>query len=101
MRDEFFCYEKKLSISRRNGHNSSYTYEIAMVDASGLLDLTVQSPMKLPPAVGLGTFKSKAQNVKVAVRSALQHGIRHIDTASIYKVNNDEICLIIGMHSRK
>jgi len=62
-----------------------------MVDGSGLLDIQGQSSMKLPPAVGLGTFKSKAQDVKVAVRSALQHGIRHIDTASIYKVNHDEI----------
>lgn len=65
-----------------------------MVDASGLLELKGQSP-KLPPAVGLGTFKSKAHDVKIAVRCALQHGIRHIDTASIYKVRtyqcqNDE-----------
>ncbi|KAL4537335.1 hypothetical protein Ndes2437B_g08476 [Nannochloris sp. 'desiccata'] len=65
-----------------------------MVDASGLLDLAVQGPIKLPPAVGLGTFKSKAQDVKVAVRCALQHGIRHIDTASIYK-NETEIGEVI------
>jgi diketogulonate reductase-like aldo/keto reductase len=38
------------------------------------------------PVIGLGTFKARGESVKLAVRTALQHGIRHIDTASIYKV---------------
>ena len=58
-----------------------------MLDDSGLPDMKGQSPIKLPPEVGLGTFKSKSQDVKIAVRCALQHGIKHIDTASIYKVS--------------
>ncbi|KAL4531082.1 hypothetical protein Ndes2526B_g04759 [Nannochloris sp. 'desiccata'] len=43
---------------------------------------------------GWAHLKSKAQDVKVAVRCALQHGIRHIDTASIYK-NETEIGEVI------
>lgn len=38
------------------------------------------------PKVGLGTFRAIGNDVKTAVRAALNHGIRHIDTASIYKV---------------
>jgi diketogulonate reductase-like aldo/keto reductase len=38
------------------------------------------------PLIGLGTFKARGEPLKQAVRAALQHGIRHIDTASIYKV---------------
>jgi diketogulonate reductase-like aldo/keto reductase len=61
-----------------------------MVDTSGMLDLKGQGPIKLPTPIGLGTFKSKNKDVQVAVRCALQHGIRHIDTASIYKVGDDQ-----------
>ncbi len=38
------------------------------------------------PAVGLGTFRSQGEQVALAVKTALSVGIRHIDTASIYKV---------------
>jgi glycerol 2-dehydrogenase (NADP+) len=36
------------------------------------------------PAVGLGTWQSKPNDVKVAVEAALARGYRHIDTASAY-----------------
>ena len=38
------------------------------------------------PRVGLGTFKAGGADVRGAVRAALECGIRHIDTAAIYKV---------------
>ena len=38
------------------------------------------------PRVGLGTFKAKGLDVQAAVMTALDCGIRHIDTAAIYKV---------------
>ena len=38
------------------------------------------------PRVGLGTFRARGKDVKQAVQGALASGIRHIDTASIYKV---------------
>jgi diketogulonate reductase-like aldo/keto reductase len=38
------------------------------------------------PLVGLGTFRSTGQSVQAAVKAAVQCGITHIDTASIYKV---------------
>lgn len=38
------------------------------------------------PTVGLGTFKSRGQEVTAAVSAALEEGVRHIDTASVYKV---------------
>lgn len=65
--------------------------QIKMLNGSGLLDMKKQSPIKLPPEVGLGTFRSKSQDVKVAVRCALQHGIKHIDTASIYKASAHQL----------
>lgn len=36
------------------------------------------------PAVGLGTWQGKPNEVKDAVKYALQHGYRHIDTALNY-----------------
>jgi len=37
------------------------------------------------PRIGLGTFRSNSEQVLEAVSFALAAGIRHIDTASIYK----------------
>lgn len=45
------------------------------------------------PRVGLGTFKSKGDDVRIAVKAALALGIMHIDTASIYKVVHDNTTL--------
>ncbi|PSR82938.1 GCY protein [Coniella lustricola] len=36
------------------------------------------------PAIGLGTWQSKPNEVKEAVEAALRHGYRHIDTAFAY-----------------
>lgn len=38
------------------------------------------------PRIGLGTFKAAGDNVRTAVKAAVQAGITHIDTAAIYKV---------------
>ncbi|KAF6255387.1 Aldo/keto reductase [Scenedesmus sp. NREL 46B-D3] len=46
------------------------------------------------PLIGLGTFKARGESLKQAIRTALQHGIRHIDTASIYK-NEDDIAAVL------
>jgi diketogulonate reductase-like aldo/keto reductase len=37
-------------------------------------------------SVGLGTFRARGDEVRVAVLAGLASGFRHIDTASIYKV---------------
>lgn len=42
----------------------------------------------LMPRVGLGTFKSRGADAVAAVHTALRLGIRHIDTASVYKVRD-------------
>ncbi|GFH31692.1 glyoxal reductase, partial [Haematococcus lacustris] len=42
------------------------------------------------PTVGLGTFKASGQELVTAVQAALAVGIRHIDTAEIYK-NQEQI----------
>lgn len=43
-----------------------------------------------PPRIGLGTFRCTGDAVQQAVQTAIDVGIRHIDTASIYK-NEAEI----------
>lgn len=42
------------------------------------------------PAIGLGTFKLKGNDARQAVRSALELGYRHIDTAEMYE-NETEV----------
>ena len=41
----------------------------------------------LPPLIGLGTFRCTGDTVRKSVKVAIDSGIRHIDTASIYKVS--------------
>eukprot|EP01117_Protostelium_nocturnum_P005101 TRINITY_DN1850_c0_g1_i1.p1 TRINITY_DN1850_c0_g1~~TRINITY_DN1850_c0_g1_i1.p1 ORF type:complete len:303 (-),score=117.76 TRINITY_DN1850_c0_g1_i1:103-1011(-) len=48
---------------------------------------TLNNGQKIP-AVGLGTWQSKADEVRTAVRVALENGYRHIDTAFVY--NNEK-----------
>lgn len=47
--------------------------------------ITLSNGVELP-RIGLGTFRSQGAEVKLATRCALQNGIKHIDTAAIYKV---------------
>lgn len=42
------------------------------------------------PAIGFGTYKLREQDAYRAVRSAIEVGYRHIDTASLYK-NEEEV----------
>lgn len=41
------------------------------------------------PAVGLGTWQAKPNEVKVAVEAALRSGYKHIDCAAIYRNENE------------
>lgn len=43
------------------------------------------------PSVGLGTFRLRGADASGAVAAALEAGYRHIDTASIYKVRNQDV----------
>lgn len=62
--------------------------------------------MHVPPRIGLGTFRCTGEAVQQAVQGAIDVGIRHIDTASIYK-NEIEIgdairsCIRTGSISRE
>mmetsp|Transcript_12204 Transcript_12204/g.29581 ORF Transcript_12204/g.29581 Transcript_12204/m.29581 type:complete len:234 (-) Transcript_12204:44-745(-) len=49
------------------------------------------------PMLGLGTFRAKGENVKVAVRCALSCGYGHIDTASVYK-NEEDLATVLAQH---
>ena len=52
--------------------------------------LTINSKVNLNtgrqiPIIGYGTYQLKGQDCVNGVKSAIQHGYLHIDTASIYK----------------
>ena len=50
--------------------------------------VTLSSGSKMPQ-IGLGTFLSKPEELEPVVKAAIvEHGYRHIDTASIY--DNEE-----------
>ena len=40
----------------------------------------------LMPTLGLGTYQARGPSVASAVSWAVHYGVRHIDTASIYRV---------------
>jgi len=45
----------------------------------------LEATSRIPPAIGLGTFRCTGEPCKISVRTAIESGIRHIDTASVYK----------------
>ncbi|KAJ1551817.1 hypothetical protein HK096_003388 [Nowakowskiella sp. JEL0078] len=47
------------------------------------------------PAVGMGTYRLKGDNVKNAIRDAIELGYRMFDTASVYR-NEEEIGEVLG-----
>ena len=58
------------------------------------------APSVLMPLMGLGTFRSTGQDVRRAVHAALACGYRHIDTASVYK-NEQDIALALDQWRRR
>lgn len=60
-----------------------------MVEQATSQPFVTLSNGKKMPQIGLGTFLSTPEELKPVVKSAIiDHGYRHIDTASIY--NNEE-----------
>jgi diketogulonate reductase-like aldo/keto reductase len=51
-----------------------------------LVDDVILSNGVAHPRIGLGTFRMRGDVVEKSVRTAISVGIRHIDTATIYKV---------------
>ena len=54
-------------------------------DGSLVPSIQLSNTVELP-AIGLGTFKARGSSLKAIICCALKCGIRHIDTASVYKV---------------
>jgi len=54
-----------------------------------MFDVKLNNGYKMP-IVGLGTFRSKPQDAYTAVKTALENGYTHIDTAAIY-ANEDAV----------
>lgn len=55
---------------------------------SGVRTIQLYNQVELP-ILGLGTFKARGTALKSIASCALSCGIRHIDTASVYKVRHD------------
>ena len=55
-------------------------------DASLVPSIQLSNTVELP-VIGLGTFKARGNSLKAIICFALKCGIRHIDTASVYKVS--------------
>ena len=55
-------------------------------DASLVPSIRLSNTIELP-AIGLGTFKARGNSLKAIICCAVKCGIRHIDTASVYKVD--------------
>lgn len=49
--------------------------------------IELQNGVQLP-LVGLGTFKAHGQDLKNTIKRALTVGVKHIDTATVYKVGS-------------
>ena len=68
------------------------TREAAMLLMSqedrGVRTIQLYNQVELP-VLGLGTVKARGPALKTIVPCALSCGIRHIDTASVYKVRHD------------
>ncbi|CAL4218482.1 unnamed protein product, partial [Meganyctiphanes norvegica] len=85
-----------LTLSRINLNKvmveSIFFYSFSM--GSGTQTISLHSGSKLP-VVGLGTDKSKGNDVAMSVNAALECGYRHIDTAFAYK-NEAEIGKVLS-----
>ena len=62
------------------------------LEDKGVRTIQLYNQVELP-VLGLGTFKARGTALKTIVSCALSCGIRHIDTASVYKVRHDSSTL--------
>ena len=59
------------------------------MSASTISDTVVIANEVHMPRIGLGTFRARGEECRTSVVAALGCGIRHIDTASVYKNEAD------------